>query len=229
MPSLQALVTEEDLETDADTQLASNAMSNSAGRSEANPGVEEGNQAEGPSSQYQRQNAALQIIETDLAQSTSQVSPEVAEQPVDVRTTSDGASQAPADAIINISLPKLQSGSVESTTRQGPGVKRDKVTARHATSASVRKALKAGTRRWFDLRKSFLGSQKQVIVVIMFIMCIVLAAILMSGDDEDAAIAAKPIVEDVSLPHVRVNPALFVSSREQDKFHRNDVPSMDDD
>lgn len=166
-------------------------------------------QLETPRTKFRRQNAALQIIETDLAQNVSQVSPELAAEstPELSQALSVEVLKPLSETRLDIGMPELS--AVEQDQRPSlPLLKRDKGATRNATTASMRKALKAGNRRWIDLRKTLFASQKQVVMVVLFVVCISVIGFLVSGDDDEVAIAAKPLVEDISLPHVRVNPSL---------------------
>lgn len=224
MPGLQSFVkAAEDLERKSSSR--SKPMSRNEQGTNNFESISDGQGVErtGSANKYRRQNAALQIIETDLAQSISQVSQEVGEQSVDTRlVNSEGTDLSRADSVINIDMPKAQQpGSVGSSVRQGPNVKKEKAGALTVTSVSVRKALKAGARRWFDFRKSFFESQKQMSVLMVFLVCVAVLVLLMSGDEGDAPMSAKPAVEDITLPYVRVNPVLFAESNGEKKL--NDV------
>lgn len=196
-------------------------------------------QLETPRTKFRRENAALQIIETDLAQNVSKVSPEVAPESAAeaVQMQPPVAPKDPkkpiGDTRLDIGLPKL--GKVEPGQRPSVlSLKKEKGPPRNGTSASMRKALKAGNRRWISLRKALLGNQKQVAIVALFFVCICLLVYLMSGDDDDMGISTKPVVEDVSLPHIRVNPALVAKAkaatgRALHEVHDHGLPHNDED
>lgn len=193
--------------------------------------AQESSQSETPRTKFRRQNAALHIIETDLAQNVSQVSPEPvpesAPEPSQMPFVPPEEELKPvSDTRLDIGLPKL--GTVEQGQRPDlPALKRDKGAIRNGTSASMRKALKAGNRRWIEFRKALFVNQKQVAIAAVFLICICLVGFLMSGDDEDVAMAAKPLVEDISLqdislPHVRVNPSLMAANAGPGRALRDD-------
>lgn len=233
MPALRALVSEvHSVETQTASPVPSDASTTENVPVSDNMEYQASSQLETPRTKYRRQNAALQIIETDVAQNVSQVSPALAAE------SAPELNQAPYVEVLNplsetrldIGMPKLS--AVEQNQRPNlPSLKRDKGTTRNATSASMRKALKAGNRRWIDLRKTLFVNHKQVAIVVLFVVCISLIGFLMSGDDDDVAIAAKPLVEDISLPHVRVNPSLVSANSGRGRalndvhnygVHRND-------
>lgn len=84
-------------------------------------------------------------------------------------------------------------------------------------SVTVRKLLKKGDRTVREVRQLLTGYTKQITVGVIFMMCIILILALSSGDDDTLSNAdvkhvdssdSRVRLQDFSLPHVRVNPAL---------------------
>ena len=87
-----------------------------------------------------------------------------------------------------------------------------KSTKRSTMTSFWRRKLKAGERKWFDLKKMLMENQRQLSVIAISIVCVTVLLYLMSGDDEDESITVRTITDDgadVHLPHIRVNPALL--------------------
>lgn len=116
------------------------------------------------------------------------------------------ANQIPkAETRIDVGMSKA---NVDRTPIVPLAFRRERGDMRAAASTSMRKALKLGNRRLFDLRKLIKENKKQVAMAALFVFCIVAVALLMT-DDEDVPVTAKPVVEEFQMPHIRVNPALI--------------------
>ena len=101
----------------------------------------------------------------------------------------------------------------------GYGAKKEKNVV---TNESMRRAIKAGNRRWVDWKRKIKDNKKQVIIVSLFVVCLLLIWLLTRGDEDDMkkrdfttnSMDPPPDVEVISLPHVRVNPA-FLEQKEE--------------
>ena len=172
---------------------------------------------------FLREPASLQITETDLAEIVSQVSkqypPETAQQRPQMSSDRVGEVRRTASET-RLDMGVLKTTGQDSTSNSAlPSLKTDKNAVRKGKSKSVRKALKAGNRRWIDLRKALLANKREVVIAVLFVFCVCLLGFLMSGEDEETPAAVKPIVEEMDLPHVRINPALRGQRRGRGKTH----------
>lgn len=107
---------------------------------------------------------------------------------------------------------------VDRKSRNLSYVKSGGVGHRSGSSTTVRKIAKLGNRRIMELKKLVSERRRHISIFVAFMTCIVLIALLMSGEDTLKAIN-KPIVEEVSLPNVRVNPA-FLQAQSQGQQDR---------
>ncbi|CAN8061775.1 unnamed protein product [Agarophyton chilense] len=94
--------------------------------------------------------------------------------------------------------------------------KRDVHSGRLMTSTSMRKVMKLSNRRLIELRKLISTNKRQLLTLVACLACILVVSLLMSGE-EGMEVSSKPALEQVSLPHVRVNPA-FIQRRNSDSF-----------
>lgn len=85
----------------------------------------------------------------------------------------------------------------------------------------MRRGLKKGGRVWMDLKKRVGANRRQVAVGILFVVCVVLIVVLMRGQDEEGAgiHVGESVVEEMSLPNVRVNPTLLREARERARLY----------
>lgn len=109
---------------------------------------------------------------------------------------------------------------VDRASRSVQLVKRDATSSGIVTSTSVRKAIKLGNRRLIDLRKRLSTNRRQLATFLACAICIVVVTFLMSGE-EQIPTASKPVIEQISLPHVIVNPALIKKPQKLGSQHRD--------
>lgn len=105
------------------------------------------------------------------------------------------------------------------TSRTAKPVKRDATSSAIVTSTSVRKVIKLGNRRFIDLRKRLSTNRRQLATFLVCAICIVVITFLMSGE-EQLPTASRPVTDQVSLPHVIVNPAFIKKPQKPGVLHR---------
>lgn len=175
--------------------------------------------------EFHRPNASLQIIETEAGTNVSQVASEedrnnqhhpVQSSIAPAPRVPQMQTKRPTPSIQKAPETRIDIGIVPLKAKPGNGAsynKREKVTSR-TVSTSWRKTLKAGSRRLVDIRKVVRENRSRVLIASLFLVCIFMVVYLSSGED-DAAIASHPVVEDITLPHIRVNPAFIKGPRDR--------------
>lgn len=176
-------------------------------------------------------NTALTVIETESGSRSELVMDEKSE-PASTSPTVQTATREARPAVQSRPppIPLSSSRSLQSSGELKPASLRSetksetrlnvgptKALKKSSMSTSWKRSVKAGSRKWFDLKKVLAENQRQVFVFISFIVCVVLVVYLMSGEDEPVTVrTVSGVTEDIHLPHVRVNPAFLQQPLERE-------------
>lgn len=147
-------------------------------------------------------NAGLRVTETDLGRSISRVGMESSGNDGHDRKTGRNL----VETRVEIGMEGVKgSGKWERRPRGDAG------------GMMMRRGLKKGGRMWTDLKKWVAVNRRQVTIGVLFAVCVVSIVILAGGqNDEDTSVGTgRDVVEEVSLPNVRVNPTLLKEARER--------------
>lgn len=118
---------------------------------------------------------------------------------------------------LDVGLPSGNRQGALKLSKSSSQTRRELGRTKGPSQISVRRVVKAGNRKWFELKKYVSLNRKRVALGIACGVCIILMIVLMWGDDDvqDIRVVEKKAFQERGiLPNVRVNPAIVQRASE---------------